>query len=118
MEEANDPTIRRCCCPECHQHPQGSIAQQHRAINVLLLPLDERSRRLVAAFLASQRGHGGITLLAQITGLSRNTIRRGQRELAQPNTLDPSRIRRPGGGRKRVEKKMSRDPCRSGGSAA
>lgn len=118
MEEANDPTVRPCGCPECHRHPQGSLAQQHGAINVLLLPLDERSRRLVAAFLASQRGRGGITLLAQITGLSRNTIRRGQRELAQPDTLDPTRIRRSGGGRKRVEKKISRDSGRSGESAA
>src|SRR5262249_34981403 len=51
-----------------------------------------RSRRLVTAFPANQRGRGGVTLVAQVTGLSRNTMRRGQRELAQPDTLDPCRI--------------------------
>jgi DNA-binding phage protein len=66
--------------------------------------LDERSRRLVAALLADHQGRGGITRVAQITGLSRNTIRWGQQELTQPKVSFPARIRRPGGGRKRAEK--------------
>jgi hypothetical protein len=55
--------------------------------------------------LASQCGHGGVTLLAQITGLSRTTILRGQRELAAGGSPGRDRIRRPGGGRPRLEKK-------------
>jgi len=34
-------------------------------------------RRLLAGFLARQHGRGGITLLAQISGLDRNTVTRG-----------------------------------------
>jgi hypothetical protein len=51
------------------------------------------------------RGHGGILTVAEITGLSRTTIRRGIDELQSgvgPNT----RVRRGGGGRRSVEKKI------------
>jgi hypothetical protein len=67
--------------------------------------LDERNRRRFAGLLASDRGHGGVSLLAQVTGLSRTTILRGQRELAAGTPPDPGRARRPGGGRPRLEKK-------------
>ena len=80
---------------------------QHRALNRLLAASDERTRRLLAGFLARQQGRGGIALLARISGLDRDTIARGQRELRQP--FQPaSRIRRPGAGGQRVEKKAQR----------
>jgi DNA-binding phage protein len=107
MEETRDPAAHRCRCSSCQQYPDGSVAQRHRAINALLATVDERSRRLVAAVLARQHGRGGTTPLARITGLSRNTIRRGLAELTQPEALASARVRRPGGGRKRGEKKMS-----------
>jgi DNA-binding phage protein len=108
VEETNRRTPHRCPCPECQRSPESLVAQRHGAINVLLNMLDERSRRFVAALLANQLGRAGIAWVAQMTGLSRNTIRRGQQELTQPEASPPTRIRRPGGGRKRVEKKMSR----------
>ena len=77
--------------------------REHRAINRIIACTDERSRRLVAGFLARLYGHGGITRLARITGLDRNTIARGRRELDQADVLPPGRVRRPGGGPKRVE---------------
>jgi hypothetical protein len=86
------------------------VAEEHRALNDLIATLDERSRRLVVGFLAKQSGRGGIVRLAQITGLSRDTIRRGRSELMNPITLSGSRIRHSGGGRKRVEKKISGGP--------
>ena len=61
--------------------------------------LDERSRRLWAAAEALELGWGGASAVAEATGLSRTTIRAGIAELEQPGS-DPSRIRRPGGGRK------------------
>jgi transposase len=61
--------------------------------------LDERSRRMWAAAEALELGWGGTSAVAAATGLSRTTIRAGIVELEQP-TQDPSRIRRPGGGRK------------------
>jgi hypothetical protein len=101
--ETNAPTIRCCSCPECRQEPDGAVAREHRAINRIIVCTDERSRRLVAGFLAQLYGHGGITRLARITGLDRNTIARGRRELDQADVLPPGRVRRPGGGPKRVE---------------
>ncbi len=101
--EKNAPTIHRCSCLECLHEPDGAVAREHRAVNRIIACTDERSRRLVAGFLARLYGHGGITRLARITGLDRNTIARGRRELDQADALPPGRVRRPGGGPKRVE---------------
>jgi hypothetical protein len=38
--------------------------------------------------------------------LSRTTIHRGQKECLQPEGIDTARTRKPGGGRKRIEKKQ------------
>jgi hypothetical protein len=47
-------------------------------------------------------------LVARITGLSPHTIRRGRRELQTATPTPRGRIRRPGAGRKPVEKKLPR----------
>jgi len=78
----------------------------HRAINRVMAELDERGRRLFAGILARQHGHGGIQSVAKITGLSRTTIGRGLREGEQAQAEFSNRVRRPGGGRKCVEKKL------------
>jgi hypothetical protein len=104
-----DLKVRRpshhCCCSACQLHPKGTVAVDHQAINRVLALLDERQRRLFAALLAMRRGRGGIRRLAEITGLSRTTIRRGLAELRQGVGLSTRRIRNPGGGRKLMEKK-------------
>jgi Rhodopirellula transposase DDE domain len=66
--------------------------------------LDERMRRLIAAGVAEALGHGGVTLVSQASGVARSTIGRGIQELAEPPAASPAdqRIRRPGGGRKRL----------------
>jgi len=66
--------------------------------------MDERMRRLLAAALARTYGYGGVTLVATATGVARSTLHRGLEELAQPppTPAQPQRIRRPGGGRKRL----------------
>jgi transposase len=74
--------------------------------------LDERARRLWAAVEARALGRGGISQVAEATGLSRATIRAGLQELALPATATspqppPERLRRPGGGRKPLG---TRDP--------
>ena len=97
--------VRACACPTCRRHPNGRTAREHRALNRLLAATDERTRRLVAGFLARQHGPGGIALLARITGLDRDTVARGQHELRQP-FRSSGRIRRPGAGGQRVEKKV------------
>jgi hypothetical protein len=54
------------------------------------------------------KGHGGSILLSTITGMSRTTIVQGQRELVGPDPVPHGRVRRPGGGRKSLEKKGQR----------
>ncbi len=63
---------------------------------------NERSVRLFAAAEANALGYGGVSRLARITGLSRPTIEKGQREIASSEVLDKNRIRAPGGGRKKA----------------
>jgi hypothetical protein len=68
-----------------------------------LLPvMTERSRRLWAATEAQALGRGGISAVARATGIDRNTIAKGLKELESPETLAPERVRRAGGGRKRT----------------
>jgi hypothetical protein len=63
--------------------------------------LKERSLRRWAAVEAISLGRGGMTAVATATGLSRNTIRAGVRELRElSDPLPEGRVRRPGGGRK------------------
>jgi hypothetical protein len=100
--------LYQCCCPACQHHSKGAVAADHQAINRVLSLLDERQRRLFAGLLAMRRGHGGILAVADITGLSRTTIRRGIAELRRGVGLTGRRIRRPGGGRKLVEKNILR----------
>lgn len=81
----------------------------HHQISVVMSRLDEQQRRWYAAVEANRRGHGGIVLVSQITGLDEKTIRRGQQELATDLTERPQdRIRLPGAGRPNTEKKTRR----------
>ena len=64
--------------------------------------LDERARRLWAAAESAVIGYGGDALVSAATGLARETIRRGRRELAAG--VDPAAgIRRAGAGRPSVD---------------
>ena len=70
----------------------------------LLLPrLDERSRRLVLGAVARAAGDGGIGAVAQAAGASWQTVADGAAELASGDDAGPGRVRRPGGGRKKLE---------------
>jgi hypothetical protein len=76
--------------------------QIRRRFDELAAVLDERALRLLVAAEANALGYGGASRLARITGVARTTIHRGQEELASPPILPVGRIRRPGGGRKKV----------------
>src|SRR5271165_3976771 len=69
--------------------------------------LNERTRRLVAASEAIEVGWGGISAVARATGLSRQVIRQGIKELHEEAGAPEGRIRRRGGGRKTT---VSQDP--------
>jgi len=78
----------------------SQIAQRY---NLVEWALDERLRRLVSAAEAKVLGHGGITAVAESTGVSRRAIHTGLKELESRQLEEKptgSRIRRPGAGRK------------------
>jgi hypothetical protein len=62
--------------------------------------LDERGMRRWAAAEAVSLGRGGTAAVSRATGIAESTIRRGRRELACEERLEPGRVRRPGAGRK------------------
>ncbi|PYS19563.1 MAG: ISAzo13 family transposase [Acidobacteria bacterium] len=64
--------------------------------------LDERSRRLVAGAESLALPRGGISAVSRATGISRPVIRQGIAELKNPKTALEGRVRRPGGGRKKI----------------
>jgi hypothetical protein len=98
--------VHQCSCEDCASDPQSGVGLDHEAINRVMALLDEKQRRLFAAMLALRRGHGGIQALSKITGLSRTTIRLGIADLRLGVVAESDRIRRPGGGRLRLEKKI------------
>jgi hypothetical protein len=82
------------------------VESLRRKYQALRPNLDERLRRYWAATEALELPWGGLSAVAEATGLSLTTIQRGVRELQAPPEapLSPSprrrRVRQPGGGRK------------------
>ena len=78
------------------------VATLRKKFRILRDVLDERGRRVWAAAEANSLPRGGVSLVAQATGLSRSTIHAGIRELkaGRGKLLPAGRIRRAGGGRK------------------
>jgi transposase len=64
--------------------------------------LDERTRRLLAAAESQTIGRGGISAISKATGISRLVIRQAIAELKDPSALPLGRVRRTGGGRKKL----------------
>ena len=70
----------------------------------LLRPhLSELQRRLWLGAEASELGSGGVAVVAEATGVARDTVRRGRQEAVAGTDVTGGRSRAPGGGRKRAE---------------
>lgn len=67
--------------------------------------LSERARRLWAAAEARAYGYGGIRLVCKATGISKMTLHKGLEELENPPEIPPTRMRKEGGGRKKISEK-------------
>jgi hypothetical protein len=105
-------SVHACNCTACRSGENPSTASEHFRMNLFLSCLDEPQRRWYAALEAKRIGHGGDKFVAQVTGLSVKTIRRGRRELdAELRNCPADRLRHPGGGRPPVE---ARDPALEG----
>ena len=89
----------------------GSLAEQETvpdevkaAIILFLSTLDEKQRRLYAGLESLKLGYGGDQHIADFIGIDAHTVAKGRRQLLEQD-IDLERIRKPGGGRKRAEKK-------------
>jgi hypothetical protein len=87
-------------------HDANTLEQIRQKFASLDPVMDERIRRQWAASEALALGWGGVSATAQATGLARNTITQGVRELkerqAHPEISVSERVRRLGAGRKPV----------------
>ncbi|MCL2358171.1 ISAzo13 family transposase [Candidatus Bathycorpusculum sp.] len=79
------------------------LALQAR-IAAVLPALNEYQRRRYLAIEAKTIGYGGISLVSRLSGVSRQTLTTGLKELDNPNTKPPKqgRSRKSGGGRKPI----------------
>jgi transposase len=83
---------------------RGAIRSRYEAVAA---HLDERGLRLFAAGEARAAGRGGVSAVADVIGMSRNTIDAGLKELERQEEAAPSgRARRTGGGRKKATEKQ------------
>ena len=80
------------------------IGQRYEELSPVL---DERGRRRFAAAEARAYGHGGVSVVSQLTGMARSTIARGLQEIERNDPVETGRVRRPGGGRKRKREQDS-----------
>ena len=80
------------------------IAQADQLMLKVLSTLNEAQARWFVAREVLARGRGGLWAMHEATGMSRPTILKGIRELRATKALPTGeRVRRPGGGRKRLE---------------
>ncbi len=86
---------------------EAAVAGVRRRFQALAPRLDERSRRLMLAAEAITLGRGSVAAISRATGVTRDTIADGIKELQQPEPASPGRVRRPGGGRKKA---VDKDP--------
>ncbi len=82
------------------------IPDEMKAAIVLFFSLlDEKQRRLYAGLESLKFGHGGDEMIAELLGIEVSTIARGRRQLLERD-VEIERVRKVGGGRKPLEKKL------------
>ncbi len=87
------------------EQKQALIAQVKQRYEFIGVHLSEKDKRLWVASESNTIGRGGDTIVQQATGLSRVTISRGKKDLDTKDSVSSKRIRKVGGGRKRLADK-------------
>ena len=83
----------------CTSNYSAAVEQSLRAFYYSLC---EKNRRRYAATEALRLGQATVPYICKLFGTSSKTVARGHRELTDAEALSQTRIRLPGGGRKRV----------------
>jgi hypothetical protein len=82
------------------------LAHEVKAAIILFFGLlDEQQRRLFAGLESLKFGRGGDARVAALLGVDPHTVAKGRIELLGED-IDPTRVRRSGGGRRAAEKKL------------
>lgn len=76
-------------------------------LHTMLPILNEKQQRLYLATEAKSLGHGGITTISRLSGVSKNRISRGISQINENDQLPAGRVRKAGGGRKKEEDKQT-----------
>ena len=71
-------------------------------IETVLPTLNERQRRIYLAAEAKSYGWGGKSKISELSSVARKTIAKGANESSEENPLTKNRIRKKGGGRKKL----------------
>ena len=86
--------------------PTAKTVDETRAAIVLFFStLNEKQRRLYAGLESIRMGRGGDRRISDLTGMDVHSIAKGREELLS-GKVETGRQRRPGGGRRPVEKKL------------
>ena len=93
--------------------PDEAVSDELKAAIVLFSSmLNEKQRRLYAGLESLKLGFGGDQRIAEFIGMDPHTVAKGRRELLEQD-LAIDRIRKAGGGRKRLEKKHRKSSPKS-----
>ncbi len=75
------------------------------AIILFFSILDEKQRRLYAGIESMKLGHGGDQIISELLKIDVHTVAKGRKEIISGD-IDLSRVRKAGGGRKKIKKKF------------
>jgi hypothetical protein len=100
------------CTFEARRSPDSDSNQAKAAVVLFMSLLDEQQRRLFAGLEALRLGHGGDRAVAHATGLDPHTVAKGRQQLLARD-VSIERRRRPGAGRKSLEKKLRKSSPKS-----
>jgi hypothetical protein len=93
-------------CVACDDSGMGVnrelVSLMEPQLGLLLPALDEKGRRLVLGAVARAAGDGGVTAVAKAAGAAWQTVADGAAELASGQAAEAGRVRRAGGGRKKL----------------
>jgi len=75
-------------------------------IRTMMPLLNEKQKRLFLGSIAKEYGHGGVKKVCEISGVSAHTVIKGKKELTDGADMLDGRVRKSGGGRKKLEAEL------------
>ena len=69
---------------------------------IALSECNEVQRRILAGVKAIEKGRGGVSYVCKLTGMSHHTVIKGMREIKDEKRKPVTRLRKEGGGRKKI----------------